>query len=66
MGLVLRHGPQVRRAREEMSRSNPSTGTAGSRKRETLILLGMGLAALAPYVLYHRLFLQMYWFGDEG
>jgi hypothetical protein len=43
----------------------PSDGPGPPRKRESWILAGMGVAALAPYVIYHRLFLQMYWFGDE-
>jgi hypothetical protein len=36
-----------------------------SRRRESVILLLTGIAALGPYVLHRRLFLQMYWFGDE-
>ena len=47
----------------------PSTHTAGtplpSRNGESWILLASAVAALAPYAIYHRLFLQMYWFGDE-
>ncbi|HZZ18405.1 MAG TPA: hypothetical protein VFE25_03500 [Opitutaceae bacterium] len=37
----------------------------GDRRRDSWILAAMGLAALAPYAIYHRLFQQLFWFGDE-
>jgi hypothetical protein len=45
--------------------SATSASRSPSRPREAGILLLTGIAALAPYLIYHRLFLQMYWFGDE-
>ena len=38
---------------------------AKSLGRETWILFATGCAALLPYAIYHRLFHEMFWFGDE-
>jgi len=35
------------------------------RAADRWILVATGLAALAPLVVYHRLFARLYWFGDE-
>jgi hypothetical protein len=45
--------------------SDTPTKSSSSRRREAGILLLTGIAAVAPYVIHRRLFLQLYWFGDE-
>jgi hypothetical protein len=48
-----------------MSDANSSRASVSAGRRETWILAAVGAAALAPYLIYHRLFLQLFWFGDE-
>ena len=45
--------------------SETSAKVPAPRWHESVILLLAGVAALAPYVIYHRQFLELYWFGDE-
>jgi hypothetical protein len=48
-----------------MSNAGSSTPSVSEGRRESWILVATGAAALAPYLIYHRLFLQLFWFGDE-
>jgi hypothetical protein len=47
--------------------SDAATDRPGERPRaaDRWILIATGLAALAPFVVYHRFFERLYWFGDE-
>src|SRR5580698_1238446 len=44
---------------------NADRVSAEGKRRELWILAGSACASLLPLFIYHRLFVQLFWFGDE-